>query len=119
MKRQWFFFAVSHALLACGSEAKESPTAEDRAAWNQWAEGFVAKVCAHDDACGVPTGAACVESGDAAAAHASCDAAVSFYLANREKLNACTNSYPTSCAITPDQACPLLTKEHSFEELCP
>ena len=79
---------------------------------------FVDKACAHDAACGVEVGAACTETGFAAADGASCDNAVRFYLSNRSALEACTAHYPVACPTTPDQACPL-AKEHPFESLCP
>ena len=91
---------------------------EDRTAWSQWAHGFVDAVCNHEQACGVMTGAACVEVGYQTADKATCDAAVTFYLAHRNALEACTASYPAMCSLTPDTACPP-TAGHSFESLCP
>jgi hypothetical protein len=112
----------SRLLLACFLVACSSVpgglTAADRADWKQWAETFVGAACNHDQACGVEVGAACYETGVAAADQASCDAAVAFYLAHRDELEACTLHYPPTCPLTPGQACPVI-KDHPFESLCP
>ncbi len=116
MRRFSALFLVCHCLLSCGGDS--GPAAADRTAWNKWATDFVYSVCAHDDACGTPTGASCIETGSAAAEKASCDAAVSFYVSNKAALEACTNPYPSTCSVNADQACPLM-KDHPFESLCP
>ena len=107
-------------LAGCSSDSESTggPSANDRAAWKQWASSFVGAACAHDESCGTSPGAACVETGMAAADSASCDAAVAFYLANRTALDACIHPYPPACGPTPAEACPL-TKDHPFESLCP
>ena len=109
-------FAAVLAVLgaACSSNG---PTAEDARAWQAWTDQFVGVVCAHDESCGTAGGAACSETGYAAAEKAQCDAAVEFYVDNREKLEQCLHSYPTSCAIGPDAACPVI-KGHAFETIC-
>jgi hypothetical protein len=53
----------------------------------------------------------------AAAEAATCDAAVKFYLDHRAELEACIDPYPSTCPLTPAQACPL-AGEHPFESLC-
>lgn len=110
-------------LTACfgsiGCSSSSDITADDRAAWRRWSSDFVSAECNREMACGSNDGAACPETGQAAADKASCDAAVSFYLANRDKLEACIDPYPSSCDITADQACPELSGNHSFESLCP
>jgi hypothetical protein len=108
---------MSWLIVACSGDVA-GPTSTDRADWKQWAETFVGTSCNHDQACGIEVGAACYETGIAAAGQASCDGAVAFYLAHRDELEACTLHYPSTCPSTADQACPLL-KDHPFESLCP
>ena len=115
------FIALSSAALGCGDDTAgdASPiSAMVRDEWKTWSYEFVAHVCHHEDACGTSMGAACVETGYRAADLASCDEGALFYIDNRADLEECIRAYPTSCAVTVDQACPTLAA-HPFETICP
>lgn len=107
---------ASCCLLGCSSE-NAGPAEADRTAWQRWTSGYVTAICQHQDACGMPTGAACAETGGAWADATTCDAAVNFYIAHRNELEACTHPYPDSCDVKPEQACPV-TADPSFDSLC-
>lgn len=116
---------TAFVMLACGSSTSGgSPTAQDRAAWQNWAGGFVTTVCAHQAACSPDAGRspgsehACVETGSAGADMATCDAAAEFYVAHREALEACISNYPASCELSVAEACPTMPAGN-FGTLCP
>ena len=115
--------ATSFGVTACSGNSSDSgaaTTADERMAWVVWSNSFAGAVCAHEKACAMDAspGVACVEVGSRAAEMATCDAAVAFYVAHRDELEACINPYPTACSVISDEACPP-TKDHPFESLCP
>ena len=95
------------AVLGCSSDDDpDTISAADRQSWQDWSYDFVSAVCDRDLTCGDSLGAACRETGYAAADSASCDAAVEFYLQHQDELEACLTSYPADCSVPSTEACP-------------
>jgi hypothetical protein len=112
---------AARSLSGCGGPAQNDGvvvTQADRMAWSKWSDNYLVAVCAHQDMCGTPAGAACFETGAGAAQAATCDNAVRFYLENRQALDRCVQAYPPSCSVTAKDACPIF-EAHGFETLCP